>query len=104
MWQEANLTDVNFVECNLESSAFINAKLLGANLSDSRLIYTDFSGADLPDAKLINCDLYMAKLDNIIEENTDWDGADRRKAQELDQPKIEAEQWPTARSKEILDA
>ena len=100
IWRDADLSDANFSRCNLEATNFENAVLKNAVLSEARLVFGNFTGADFTDAEVTNCDLYMAKLDRIVEENTNWSQSKRRRAQKPDHERNRAEEWPTARKLE----
>ena len=97
IWTDANLEGADFTDCNLESSNFENAFLKKSKLRNAKIGFGNFAGADLTDAQLVNCDLYMAILDRIIDDNTDWSQSNKRRAQRPDHDKNEAEEWPTAR-------
>jgi uncharacterized protein YjbI with pentapeptide repeats len=96
LWGEADLTNADLSNCDIEAGFFEGAKLVGGDLTDSNLAYANLTSADVTESKIINCGLYMAKLDKLTEENTDWRGSNRRHAQKEDKKRIEAEDWTTS--------
>ena len=96
LFGDADLTEVNLSNCDIEAGFFEGARLVESDFSGSNLAYANLTSANATGSKIINCSLYMAKLDKLQEDNTDWRGSNRKEAQKEDKKRIEAEDWSPA--------
>ena len=87
----ATATGADFSNCNLRETVWTEAELTGANFSQADLQYADMSYTILDRATFAGANLLRTNLHGVLEQGTQWRGANRSLARGTDEDRFRGE-------------